>query len=73
MFWAALGAYGSSQARGQIRATAYVAATAMVGSEPWLQPTSQLTVMPDPWLMGTRPGIEPASSWIPVGFVSAVP
>ena len=48
--WAALVAYGGSQARGPIGAvaTAYGTATATQGSEPHLKPTPQLTATPDP-------------------------
>ena len=45
-------AYGNSQARGQIGATAKAAGLchnhSNVGSEPHLQPTPQLMVTPDP-------------------------
>ena len=34
---------------------------------------STATAMPDPLTHWLRPGIEPASSWILVGFISAVP
>ena len=49
-FWAAPAAYGSSQARGQIRATAASPhhSHSNTGSEPCLRPTPQLTAMPDP-------------------------
>ena len=52
-FWpfrAALGAYGSSQARGQIGATAASLhhSHSNTGSKPHLRPTPQLTAMPDP-------------------------
>ena len=43
---AAPAAYGGSQARGQIRTAA--AGLHYRGSEPRLQPTPQLTAMPDP-------------------------
>ena len=43
------------------------------GSELRLQPTPQLTITPDPLTHWLRPGIEPASSWILVGFISTVP
>ena len=46
LFRAALLAYGGSQARGQIRTAA--AGLHYRGSEPRLQPTPQLTAMPDP-------------------------
>ena len=49
-FLAAPKAYGSSQTRGQIRATAASLHQSYnnTGSELHLQPTSQLTAMPDP-------------------------
>ena len=37
-------------------------------SGPSLQPTSQLTAMPDPLTHWERPGIEPESSWILIRF-----
>ena len=52
-------AYGSSQARGQIRATAAC-----------LHHSHSHAGSPTHW---TRPGIEPASSWILVGFTSTLP
>ena len=67
-------AYGSSQARGQTGAAAaglhHTHSNAR--SEQHLQPTPQLKATPDPthWV---RPGVEPASSWIPVRFVSTAP
>ena len=51
-------AYGGSQARGQIGATA-----------PGLHHSSQQPQILNP----LRPGIEPATSWFLVGFVSAAP
>ena len=64
-------AYGSSQARVQIRATAagLCHSHSNVRSEPPLQPTLQLTGMPDPLTHWASPGIKPQSSWILVGFV----
>ena len=51
-FRAAHVAYGSSQAKGQIRGIAaslnHIYSNSNVGSEPRLRPTPQLTVMPDP-------------------------
>ena len=47
-FRAALVAYGSSQARGQIRAAATDNSYSHTGSEPHLEPTPQLTAMLDP-------------------------
>ena len=48
--WAALTAYGGSQARGRIRAIAagICQGHSNVGSEPRLQPTPQLRALPDP-------------------------
>ena len=67
-------AYGSSQARGPVGAT--VASLhhshSNVGSELPLRPTPQLTATPIPTHWG-RPGIEPESSCILVGFISTVP
>ena len=37
------------------------------------QPTSWPKVMPDPLIYWARPGIEPTSSWILVGFATAEP
>ena len=47
--WAAPAAYGGSQARGRIRAvaTGLRQSRSNTGSEPSLQPTPQLTAMPD--------------------------
>ena len=68
-------AYGSSQARGQLGAAA--AGHSNSGSKPCLQPILQLMAMPDPlpteqghW---ARPGIEPESSQILVGFITTEP
>ena len=41
-------AYGGSQGRGRIRATAAGLHHSHTGSEPHLQPTPHLTAMPDP-------------------------
>ena len=48
--WATPAAYGGSQARGPIGAvaTSLRQSHSNVGSEPRLQPTPQLTAMPDP-------------------------
>ena len=48
--WAAPSVYGGSQARGLIRAVAagLLQSHSNLGSEPRLQPTPQLTAMPDP-------------------------
>ena len=50
LFRATLMAYGGSQARGLIRATSASLHYnhSNTGSEPHLQPTPQLTAMPDP-------------------------
>ena len=48
VFLAALAAYGGSQARGTIRAVAASLHHSHAGAELHLQPTSQLTVKPDP-------------------------
>ena len=63
-------AYGSSQARGQLGATAasHRHSHSNAVSELHLQSTPQLMVMQDP--QPARPGIEPASTLIPVRFVS---
>ena len=62
-------AYGSSQARGQIWATAVSLhhSHSNVGSEPHLRPTPQLTAH------RVRPGIKLVSSWILVRFITAEP
>ena len=68
-------AYGSSQARGQIRAAvvslpySHSHSHSHTRSNPHLQPTLQLLATPDvltPWV---GPGIEPASLWTLVGFL----
>ena len=48
--WAALAAYGGSQARSPIGAvaTSLCQSPSNSGSEPQLQPTPQITAMPDP-------------------------
>ena len=66
-------AYGSFQARGQIRAaSALHHSHCNVGSEPLLRPTPQFTAMPilNPLI---EAGVEPVSSWILVGFITAEP
>ena len=74
-FRAVLEAYGSSQARGQIEATAVCLhhSHSNAGSERCclcdIHHSSQHCQIPDP----LRPGIKPASSWILVGFASVVP
>ena len=64
-------AYVSSQARDQIRATA--AGHSNTGPEPHLQPTPQLTPMPDPRPSEQGQVSNPESSQILVGLVPAVP
>ena len=70
-------AYGSSQARGWVGATATSIRHnhSNTRSEPSLWLTAQLIemAMPDPLNHWARPRVEPASSWILVGFVSAEP
>ena len=74
LFRAASAGYGCSQDRGRIRA----AAAGLHHSHSNL--ASKLHLRPTPLLMANtgslthrvRPGIKPASSWILVGFVSAV-
>ena len=66
-------AYGGFQARGRMGAAAaclcYSHSNAR--SEPCLQPTPELTAMPD--LQPTVPEIEPASSWVLVRFIATEP
>ena len=63
-------AYGGSQARSLISATVVVLhhSHSNAGSEPHLQPIPQLMTMPDP-----SPRDWTATSWFPVGFISAMP
>ena len=74
-FRAAPAAPGGSQARGPIRAVAagLHQSHSNARSELCLQPTPQLTATPDPQPTEQRPGIEPSTSWLPVGFISTVP
>ena len=75
VFRAAPMSYGGSQDRGQIRATAASLhhSHSNLGSEPHLQPMAQLTHSNAGSLTHRlRPGIKPATSWLLVGFVSAV-
>ena len=69
LFRAALKAYGGSQARGQIRATAAGLhhSHSNIRSEPLLRPTPQLIATAGSLTHGVRPGIEPATSRILVG------
>ena len=68
-------AYGSSQARGQIGAAAAGLhhSHSNAGSESRLRPTPQLEATLDTLTHWTKPGIEPASSWILVRFITAEP
>ena len=68
-------ACGSSQAKGRLGAVAAGLrySHSNTRSEPRLWPTPQVMAMPDLLTHRTRPGIEPASSWIPVGFIIARP
>ena len=61
-------ACGSSQARGQIGAHSH----RNTRSKPHLWPTPQLRATSDPHPL-SGPGIEPASSWILIGFISTEP
>ena len=72
-FRAAPAAFGGSQVRGRIRATAAGLCHnhSNARSEPRLQPTPQLVTTPDPQPM--RPGIEPVSSWMLLRFISTEP
>ena len=74
LFRTTLLAYGSSQTRGQIGATAAGKHHSHINtsSEPCLWPTPQLTAVPDPWPT-VRPRIKPTSSWILIRFISSEP
>ena len=65
-------AYGGSQARGQIRAAAAGLCHRHINArfKPLLQLPPQLIAKPDPLTHWARPGIEPASSWMLVGFLT---
>ena len=67
--------YGGSQARGPIRAIAAGLhhSHSNVGSEPHLWHTPQAHSNTGSLTHWTRPGIEPATSWFLVRFVSTVP
>ena len=75
LFRAAPAAYGGSQARGWIRATAaglhYSHNTTR--SELHLWPTPHLMATPDHLTQWVRPGIKPVSLWILVRFVFTEP
>ena len=60
-FWTALTAYVNSQARDRMGATAagLCHSYSNVGSEPCLQPTLQLTAMPDPHPTERSKGLNP--------------
>ena len=66
-------AHESSQDRGWTGATAAGLCHSHCNpwSEPCLQPTPQLTAMPDHLTHWARPGIEPAFSWILFGLNSS--
>ena len=53
----------------QLQLLAYTIATDYIRSKPWLRPAPQVKTMPDPLTHWERPGIEPTSSWILVGFL----
>ena len=61
LFRAAPVAYGGSQGRGLVRAVAVglCQSHSTSGSEPRLQPTPQLTAMPDPWPTERGQGSDP--------------
>ena len=71
LFMAVPTEYGSFQARGQIGAvaTGLYHSHSNGWSEPHLQTIPQLTTTPDLLTHWARPGIEPASSWILIGFI----
>ena len=74
-FKAAFEAYGSSQARGQIGATASGLCHSSMESEPRLQPTPQLTSMLDPWSTEQGQGSNPhphrySLDWFPLSHDS---
>ena len=75
LFRATPAAYGSSQARNQIGATAAGLhhSHSNTGSKLHLQPTPQLMAMLDSLVHWVRPGIEPASLWILVRFITTEP
>ena len=68
-------ACGSSTPRGQIRVVPFglCHSHSNAGSESCLLPTPQLMAMPDPLTHWARPGMEHATWWFIVGFVSAEP
>ena len=77
-FWAPPGAYGSSQARGQIRATTPAYPQTQLGSRIAVIQAASATYTIVRSNTGSlthwaKPGIKPASSWILVRFVSTAP
>ena len=74
LFSATLVVYGGSHARGRIRATVLGTAIATATWDPShlcnLHHSSQQSQIPDPLSLA---GVEPASSWILVRFVSTAP
>lgn len=74
LFMATPAACGSAQARGRVRAVALHYSHSNEGSELHLRrpytTAHHKARSPTHWM---RPGIEPTSSWIPVGFVAAEP
>ena len=72
-FRAAAEAYGGSQARGQIGATAASLHHSCNNGESELHLRPTLQLMAGSLTYSARPGMEPASSWILVEFVSTEP
>ena len=74
-FRAAPAAYGSSQVRGRIRATALGLhhSHSNTRSEPHLGPYTAAHGNARSLTHWAKPGTEPESSWILVGFISAAP
>ena len=68
-------AYGSSQSRDRIQATAanLCHSHSNTGSESCLRPTPQLRATLDTLTHRARPRIEPVSSWMLVRFISTEP
>ena len=75
LFRSAPTAYGSSQAGGQIGATAAGVhhSHGNAGSEPHLRLTPQLEATLDPLNHWARPGIEPAILWLLSGYLTTEP
>ena len=57
----------------ELQLPAYTTATPMPDLSRLCSLHPQLTAMPNPLTYGVRPGIEPASSWILVRFVTTEP